>query len=227
MNKLFYGDNLEVLHDHIADESVDLVYLDPPFNSNRSYNVIFARHGSIKDASAQIEAFDDTWHWTPTTDQQYGRPALGGELPSRVADALTAFRTLLGENDAMAYLVNMAPRLVELRRVLKPTGSLYLHCDPTMSHYLKMMLDAIFGPERFRSEISWRRYGSHNDANADFRAATSTPPCRTGAYFGPGVLPDMSPVPGVLPGAGTDDGSALDDDCHPGVADGCERNAPI
>ncbi len=113
------GDNLEVLKKHIADESVDLIYLDPPFNSARNYNVIFNRHDTKDDASAQIEAFEDTWTWTPTTDQQYQEYVNGG-LPPKVADALTAMRTLLGENDASAYLVNMAPRLVELHRVLKP-----------------------------------------------------------------------------------------------------------
>lgn len=165
MNRLFYGDNLEVLRESIPTESVDLVYLDPPFNSNRSYNVIFARRAQSENgAAAQIQAFDDTWHWTPLTDQQY-QQYIAGELPMPVADALTAFRTLLGENDAMAYLVNMAPRLVELRRVLKRTGSLYLHCDPTMSHYLKILLDMTFSPERFRSEIIWKRYSAHNDAN--------------------------------------------------------------
>lgn len=144
-NRLFYGDNLDVLRQHISAETVDLVYLDPPFNSNRSYNVIFNRHDVIGDAdSAQIQAFDDTWRWTPVTEQQY-TSYVGGELPNAVADALSAFRTLLGENDAMAYLVNMAPRLVELHRVLKPTGSFYLHCDATMSHYLKVLLDAVFG----------------------------------------------------------------------------------
>jgi DNA modification methylase len=160
-NRLFYGDNLEVLKQHVQSESVDLVYLDPPFNSNRSYNVIFSRHQVIENAdSAQIQAFDDTWRWTPVTDEQYTRYVTTGELPSRVADALVAMRTLLGENDALAYLVNMAPRLVELHRVLKSTGSLYLHCDPTMSHYLKVMLDAIFGAENFRNEIIWQRTGS-------------------------------------------------------------------
>lgn len=159
MNKLFYGDNLDILPG-LADESVDLVYLDPPFNSSRSYNVIFAKHARDTDASAQIEAFDDTWHWTPVTGQQFDRYTEGGGLPAEVADALMAFRVLLGENDAMAYLVNMAPRLVQLHRVLKRTGSLYLHCDPTMSHYLKVMLDAIFGAENFRNEIIWRRTGA-------------------------------------------------------------------
>jgi len=163
VNRLYYGDNLEVLPG-IADGSVDLVYLDPPFNSNRSYNVIFGKQsGNGNEAAAQIQAFDDTWHWTHVTDQQYQRYT-SGELPVRVADALTAFRALLGENDAMAYLVNMAPRLAELRRVLRSTGSLYLHCDPTMSHYLKVLLDSIFGAENFRNEISWERSGAKNDS---------------------------------------------------------------
>lgn len=164
-NRLFYGDNLEVLRQNLGTETVDLVYLDPPFNSNRSYNVIFNRHQTVDDAnSAQIQAFDDTWRWTPVTDEQYTRYVTTGELPSRVADALTAMRTLIGENDAMAYLVNMAPRLAELYRVLKLTGSLYLHCDPTMSHYLKVLLDAIFGPQNFRNEIIWKRTTAHSSA---------------------------------------------------------------
>src|SRR5665811_2245264 len=103
MNRLFYGDNLEVLQQHIASASVDLVYLDPPFNSNRGYNVIFGNRERLPSAdSAQIQAFDDTWHWTPVTDQQY-TAAINGDLPSRVADVLISMRTLLGENDAMAY----------------------------------------------------------------------------------------------------------------------------
>jgi DNA modification methylase len=162
MNRLFYGDNLDVLRKHIADESVDLVYLDPPFNSNRGYNVIFASRDTLASAdSAQIQAFDDTWHWTPVTNQQY-TAAVNGELPGRVADVLVAMRSLLGENDAMAYLVNMAPRLVELHRVMTVTGSMYLHCDPTMSHYLKIVLDAIFGPAAFRDEIIWQRHNARS-----------------------------------------------------------------
>lgn len=162
-NRLYYGDNLDVLRTHVRDEAVDLVYLDPPFNSNRSFNVIFKRHDVSATADlAQIQAFDDTWRWTPTTDEQYAGYVNGG-VPVHVAEALTAFRTLLGENDAMAYLVNMAPRLVELHRVLKPTGSLYLHCDPTMSHYLKVLLDAIFDARNFRNEISWKRFSAKND----------------------------------------------------------------
>ena len=162
-NLLYYGDNLDVLQRHVKDESVDLVYLDPPFNSNRSYNVIFAQRDTHESGErAQIEAFDDTWHWTPETDSQYYE-AISGSVPAGAADALTAMRTLLGENDAMAYLVNMSPRLVELCRVLRPNGSLYLHCDPTMSHYLKVMLDAIFGPKFFRNEIAWKRFSAKND----------------------------------------------------------------
>lgn len=155
-NKLYYGDNLEVLA-KLPSESVDLVYLDPPFNSARNYNVIFARGTTTHaDVGAQIEAFTDTWTWTPATEAEYSAYVNGG-LPNSVADALSAFRTLLGENDALAYLVNMAPRLVELRRLLKPGGSLWLHCDPVMSHYLKVMLDAIFDAQNFRNEVIWQR----------------------------------------------------------------------
>lgn len=167
-NRLYYGDNLDWLP-KIPAESVDLVYLDPPFNSSRNYNVIFARNGRDDDASAQIQAFEDTWRWTPVTDQQYERYVLAAELPQRTADALSAFRLLLGENDAMAYLVNMAPRLVQLRRVLKVTGSLYLHCDPTMSHYLKILLDSIFDPASFANEIVWKRSSAHSDGRQGAR----------------------------------------------------------
>lgn len=157
LNQLYYGDNLEVLRDFIASESVDLVYLDPPFNSNRSYNVIFGRNQAVT-AAAQIQAFDDTWTWSPATEHEYMNAIQGG-APVAVGNALTAFRTLLGENDALAYLTMMAPRLVELHRVLKPTGSLFLHCDPNASHYLKVLLDAIFGAEHFRNEIVWHYSG--------------------------------------------------------------------
>lgn len=154
---LFYGDNLDVLREHVQSASVDMVYLDPPFNSNRAYNVIFSRRDRIEDANqAQIQAFDDTWRWSPVTEDQY-QEMLAGSVSSRVADVVRALHALLGENDALAYLVNMAPRLVELHRVLKPTGSIYLHCDPTMSHYLKVILDAVFGAENFRNEIVWQR----------------------------------------------------------------------
>ncbi len=160
-NHLYYGDNLAVLRDSIAEASVDLVYLDPPFNSNASYNVLF-RAPSGESSAAQIEAFDDTWHWNDSAEAAYG-----DVLRSANADAagmLRAMRGFLGENDMMAYLAMMAVRLIELHRVLKPTGSLYLHCDPTASHYLKILLDAVFGKKQFINEIVWQRYGSHNDS---------------------------------------------------------------
>ncbi len=160
MNALYYGDNLDVLRQHVSDESVDLVYLDPPFNSNRSYNVLF-KNKSGDEAQAQIEAFDDTWTWSQQSEGTYSELVQGG-APLKVADALEAMRRLLGDNDVLAYLVMMAARLVELHRVLKPTGSLYLHCDPTTSHYLKVLLDAVFGPERFLNEIIWKRTSAHN-----------------------------------------------------------------
>jgi site-specific DNA-methyltransferase (adenine-specific) len=159
-NTLFYGDNLPVLREYIPDESVDLVYLDPPFNSNRSYNVLF-REESGKSSEAQIEAFDDTWHWTEATEALYQQIMRAN--PGKVDDILAALRTVIGTNQMLAYLVMMAARLVELHRVLKPTGSLYLHCDPTASHYLKVILDTVFGAENFLNEIVWKRTTSHND----------------------------------------------------------------
>ena len=163
-NALYYGDNLAVLREHAADESVDLVYLDPPFNSNASYNVLF-RERSGEESPAQIQAFTDTWEWTQETELTFERDIIGNPaVPSAVKDMITAFRQFIGRNAMMAYLVMMAPRLVELRRVLKPTGSIYLHCDPTASHYLKLLLDAVFGATNYRNEISWRRTSAHNDA---------------------------------------------------------------
>jgi DNA modification methylase len=160
-NRLYYGDNLDVLRRHVADESVDLVYLDPPFKSNQDYNVLFAEQDGSRSA-AQIRAFEDTWRWDQAAALAYEETVenSGG----RISDALRALRTFLGESDMLAYLAMMAPRLVELHRVLKPTGSIYLHCDPTASHYLKMLLDAVFGPQRFRSEITWKRTTAHSSA---------------------------------------------------------------
>lgn len=163
-NKLFYGDNLGVLREQVADESVDLVYLDPPFNSNANYNILFKdRTGT--GADAQIEAFEDTWHWNESeggSQDAFDQVMRSGNLDA--AELLRAMRSFLGDNDMMAYLAMMAIRLIELHRVLKPTGSLYLHCDPTASHYLKLLLDGVFGPKNFRNEISWKRTSSHNDA---------------------------------------------------------------
>lgn len=154
-NQLYYGDNLGIMREHLADASVDLVYLDPPFNSNRSYNVLFKeRNGD--DSPAQIEAFGDTWVWSYETENLF-QELLESDASPAVKDALEAIRKLVGENDVLAYLTMMVARLIELHRVLKDTGSLFLHCDPTASHYLKILLDAIFGPTNFRNEIIWRR----------------------------------------------------------------------
>jgi DNA modification methylase len=161
-NLLYYGDNLEILREHVKTESIDLVYLDPPFNSNRSYNVLFGEHHEATD-QAQIEAFDDTWTWTPETDRLYF-DLLNGGTPARVADTLAAMHEMLGEGDVLAYLVMMTPRLVELQRVLKATGSLYLHCDPTASHYLKIIMDSVFEAENFVNEIVWKRSDAKGDA---------------------------------------------------------------
>lgn len=159
-NLLYYGDNLDVLRRHVPDESVDLVYLDPPFKSNQDYNVLFAEH-SGKRAAAQIKAFEDTWRWDEGAALAFEQTV---ERGGRAADALHAFRTFLGESDMLAYLSMMAPRLVELRRVMKPTASIYLHCDPTASHYLKMLMDAVFGPAQFMNEIVWKRTSAHSSA---------------------------------------------------------------
>ena len=158
---LFYGDNLVILRDHIPDESVDLIYLDPPFNSNANYNVLF-KAPSGEQSPAQIEAFQDTWHWNASAEEAFDQVMRSGN--TNVAEMLRAFRMFLKENDMMAYLTMMAVRLLELRRVLKDTGSLYLHCDPTASHYLKILLDSIFGAEFYRNEIIWKRTTTHNDS---------------------------------------------------------------
>jgi adenine specific DNA methylase Mod len=165
MNRLYYGDNLDVLRRHIDDESVDLVYLDPPFNSNASYNVLFAEKDGTQAAS-QIKAFEDTWEWNEDAARAFEITVEGG---GRVSQVMQAFRTFLGESDMMAYLAMMAPRLVELRRVLKPAGSIFLHCDPTSSHYLKMLMDAIFAPQNFRNEIIWKRSHAHSDSRQGSR----------------------------------------------------------
>ena len=171
-NVLYYGDNLDILRRYISDESVDLVYLDPPFNSDRNYNVIF-KDESGRKSDAQLLAFEDTWHWGPSAEATYAylteTARHQGRVPDTVSTIMAALRSGIGENQMMAYLVEMAVRLVELRRVLKPTGSLYLHCDPTASHYLTVVLDAIFGPERFVNELVWQRTGAHSDSKQGSR----------------------------------------------------------
>ena len=167
-NHLFYGDNLHVLRNHVPDDSVDLIYLDPPFNSNANYNILFkSPTGAASDA--QIEAFEDTWHWNDVAEDAFDQVARSGN--TMAFDLLNAMRAFLGANDMMAYLSMMAIRLIELHRVLKPTGSLYLHCDPTASHYLKLLLDSVLGADRYRNEIVWRRTMAHNDSKTWGRVA--------------------------------------------------------
>ena len=147
-NQLYFGDNLPILRKHIADESVDLIYLDPPFNSNANYNVLFRETGGQQSA-AQITAFEDTWHWSQESEAAYQEVVAGSS--EKLRDLLQGMRSSLGENDMMAYLTMMAQRLGELHRVLKPTGSIYLHCDPTASHYLKLLMDSVFDSRNFCS----------------------------------------------------------------------------
>ena len=158
MGTLYYGDNLDILRRYIADESVDLVYLDPPFNSAQNYNAFFEEKDGTA-AAAQIQAFKDTWEWNTESQHAYEELSLRAD---RLGNVMRAFMEILGPTDMMAYLAMMAPRLVELRRALKPTGSLYLHCDPTASHYLKLLLDAVFGGKNFRAEIMWKRHNARS-----------------------------------------------------------------
>lgn len=160
-NKLYFGDNLDILREHIADESVDLIYLDPPFNSDANYNVLF-KETTGEQSSAQITAFEDTWHWSEDANAAYHELLSSGH--EKLASLVESLHILLGPSDMSAYLVMMAQRLVELHRVLKPSGSLYLHCDPTASHYLKIVLDVIFGPRNFRNEIIWKRTSAHSSS---------------------------------------------------------------
>lgn len=170
-NHLYYGDNLRVLRDSIQTESVDLIYLDPPFNSNAGYNILFkGPEGST--SAAQIEAFDDTWHWNDSAEEAFGDVMRSGNAAA--STMLRAIRSFLGDNDMMAYLAMMAVRLIELHRVLKPTGSLYLHCDPTASHYLKVLLDAVFGAKNFHNEIIWKRTSAHGNVSANYGDVTDT-----------------------------------------------------
>lgn len=170
-NNLFYGDNLDVLRDHVGTEAIDLIYLDPPFNSSANYNILFkSKAGDGPDA--QIEAFEDTWHWNDHAEDAFDQVIRSGN--SDAAELLRSMRTFLGDNDMMAYLSMMAVRLIELHRVLKPTGSLYLHCDPTASHYLKLLLDSVFGPANLRNEIIWQRTAAKGDVKNKFGAIHDT-----------------------------------------------------
>ncbi len=169
MRALYFGDNLHILREHIRDESVDLVYLDPPFNSKRDYNLLF-KTPKGQNSDAQITAFEDSWHWGIQAESEYAE--ILHQSNTEVAGMIEALRRFLGESDMLAYLTMMANRLIELHRVLKPTGSLYLHCDPTASHYLKIVLDSVFGPACFRNEIVWKRQSAHSDAKTKFPAVS-------------------------------------------------------
>jgi site-specific DNA-methyltransferase (adenine-specific) len=158
MNTLYYGDNLDVLRNEIASESVNLIYLDPPFNSQATYNVLF-KSTSGERSQAQIEAFEDTWHWGDQAERAFDDVMKSNNTDT--AELLRVLRAFLKENDMMAYLCMMAVRLLELHRVLKENGSIYLHCDPTASHYLKLLMDSVFSPTNFRNEIVWRRTATH------------------------------------------------------------------
>lgn len=158
-NTLFYGDNLEIMRNHIQDESVDLIYLDPPFNSKADYNILY-REPTGEASDAQITAFEDTWHWTEETQRTF--QGIVDTAPAQVVEMMNAFKAFVGMNDMMAYLTMMCIRLIEMRRVLKQTGAIYLHCDPTASHYLKIVMDTIFGKGNYRNEIIWH-YGQRTD----------------------------------------------------------------
>lgn len=164
-NKLYFGDNLDIMREHIPDESIDLIYLDPPFNSKATYNVLFQEKNGTQSA-AQITAFEDTWHWGLESEETYQEIITQG--PKKLADLMQALRQFLGQNDMMAYLTMMAIRLVEMHRVLKPTGSIYLHCDPTASHYLKLVMDAVLGAKHFRNEIVWCYWGPGSPGQKQF-----------------------------------------------------------
>ena len=165
MNRLYFGDNLDILREHIDDESIDLIYLDPPFNSNRSYNVLF-REANGTAADSQITAFDDTWHWGQQAEDTLHE--IEQTCDTHVVDMMNAIVGFVGRNDVAAYLVMMTVRLVELHRVLKDTGSIYLHCDTTASHYLKVVMDTVFGKTNFRNEISWHRSNPKSHGSVNF-----------------------------------------------------------
>jgi DNA modification methylase len=174
MGILYFGDNLDILREHIKDESIDLIYLDPPFNSKQAYNLLF-KTPKGHDSDAQITAFDDTWHWGSSDDQAEREfSQLLHQSNTDVSEMIQSLRRFLKESDMMAYLTMMANRLIELHRVLKPTGSLYLHCDPTASHYLKIVLDAVFGVENFQNEIIWQRTNAHNFRTKGFVRSNDT-----------------------------------------------------
>jgi site-specific DNA-methyltransferase (adenine-specific) len=170
-NFLYYGDNLRVLREHIHDNSVDLIYLDPPFNSKADYNILY-KEPTGEPSEAQITAFEDTWHWTEETERTF--LDITKVASSNVIEMMRSFRGFIGENDVMAYLTMMCIRLIELQRVLKQTGSIFLHCDPTASHYLKILMDVIFGKKNFKNEIIWHYSGWNKKLKDHFEKRSDT-----------------------------------------------------
>ncbi len=170
VNTLYFGDNLKIVREFIKDESIDLIYLDPPFNSKRDYNVIF-QSSKKEDSSSQIQAFEDTWLWQGEAEIEFTNLVKGG---GTIAEVMRGLELIVGKNDLLAYLTMMAIRLRELYCVLKDTGSLYLHCDPTASHYLKLILDAIFEAKHFRNEVIWKRSAGHPLSVKKFESITDT-----------------------------------------------------
>ncbi|NCS03350.1 MAG: site-specific DNA-methyltransferase [Microcystis aeruginosa G13-11] len=166
VNKLYYGDNLEVLRKYIKDESIDLCYIDPPFNSKRNYNQIYLNLG--KEDQAQAQAFVDTWTWDNHANEALEeiQSNYQGKFTSQTIDLIDGLTKVLGKGSLLAYLVSMTLRIVEIHRVFKSTGSFYLHCDPTASHYLKIVLDTIFCSQGgdYIAEITWERTSAHSDS---------------------------------------------------------------
>jgi len=158
---LFYGDNLDVLRGHFPDDSVDLIYLDPPFNSDATYNVLFKDETGLAPTS-QIEAFDDYWHWGPESERAVQGLLGPNSLAPAAGSLLNALISAFGRNQLTAYLAMMGIRLAELKRVLRPEGSIYIHCDPTASHGLKLLMDAVFGAAAFKNELIWKRTSAHS-----------------------------------------------------------------
>ena len=168
-NKLYYGDNLEILRKYIKDESVDLCYIDPPFNSKRNYNQIYLNQG--KEDKAQTQAFIDTWTWDDMADEGFGEILTNetNRFTSQTQQLISGLKSVLGKSSLTAYLISMTLRITEIYRVLKPTGSFYLHCDPTASHYLKLIMDSVFCSQggNFLNEIIWC-YRGGGSSKTDF-----------------------------------------------------------
>ena len=173
-NVLYYGDNLEILRKYIPDESVDLIYLDPPFNSKATYNILY-KELTGQQSQAQITAFEDTWIWGIESENALSEIASSLIAPQATKELMSVLPNFVGRKTPMrAYLTMMCIRLIELKRALKDTGSIYLHCDPNASHYLKLLMDTIFGVSNFRDEIVWRRSQTRSSIKNIFKHSHDT-----------------------------------------------------